>query len=86
MSEPFDKVKAVEFLESEAVDAFEDVPRLVNELRGREDSLVLISLGAAATVLTSKLSEVGVQTIDVGFISNMLQQCIHRCSYFGVAS
>lgn len=68
--ELFDNVKSVELIESEPVNAFKDVPRLVGELKGRKDSLVLISLGAAATVLASKLSEVGVQALDVGHISN----------------
>ena len=70
MSEPFGKVEAVELLGSEAVDAFEDVPRQIYRLRGREDPLLLVSLGAAVIVLTSKFSEVGVQAIDVGYISN----------------
>ncbi|MCD3065317.1 DUF1792 domain-containing protein, partial [Salmonella enterica subsp. enterica serovar Enteritidis] len=68
--ELFDNVKKVELLESEPVNAFKDIPRLVGELRERKDSLVLISLGAAATVLASKLAEVGVQALDVGHISN----------------
>lgn len=68
--ELFDNVKKVELLESEPVNAFKGIPRLVGELRERKDSLVLISLGAAATVLASKLAEVGVQALDVGHISN----------------
>ncbi len=47
---------------------FGGVPRLVNELGDRVDSLVLVLLGVAAAVLTSKLSEVGVQPIGVGNI------------------
>lgn len=68
--ELFDNVKNVELFESEPVNAYKDIPRLVSELSSRKDSLVLLSLGAAATVLASKLSEVGVQALDVGHISN----------------
>lgn len=68
--ELFDNVRGVELLESEPVNAFKDVPRLVEQLRAQQDKLVLISLGAAATVLSAKLSGYGVQALDIGHISN----------------
>ena len=68
--ELFDNVRSVDHLYSEPVNAYSDIDRLVAELKAEEGKLVLASLGAAATVLCSRLSELGVQAIDIGHISN----------------
>jgi phosphoglycolate phosphatase-like HAD superfamily hydrolase len=67
----FDNLAGHEFVYSEPRNAFSDVDRLVAEVRSLPGiDLCLVALGPAGTVLTRKLAEVGVRTIDVGHISN----------------
>jgi hypothetical protein len=71
----FDGVASFERLDSLPVDAFSDLPRLLNVIpkKTSPDTLVLISLGPAGTVLASELCRVGIRALDIGHISDSYQ-------------
>ena len=76
--EPIDQLfsgaKTLDFVYGPASNAFESIDAIQAEILSRERDLVLLSLGPAATVLAARLSDLGLQAIDVGHISNSYLQ------------
>lgn len=70
LPELFDNLKSSRFEYSKPTHAFEDVPRLLDVLKGDASDLVLISLGPAGTVLASELAKQGRWALDVGHLSS----------------
>lgn len=79
--ELFDSAGHTRVVESLPKDAFDDVPRLLQELSTDESDLVLIALGPAGTVLTYELARLGRWAIDVGHIN-----ASYRSAFSGGAS
>ncbi|KIP51384.1 hypothetical protein SD72_15775 [Leucobacter komagatae] len=73
--ELFDNVSEVTRIDSVAVDAFSDLPRVLGKIASfrDKDHLFLIALGPAGTILASKLAKLGEQAIDVGHISDSFE-------------
>lgn len=69
----FDNVRSVDFIYSLPRDAFGDLDRVVIEAEKADTDLFLISLGAAGTILTSRLAELGMWAVDVGHISDSFE-------------
>jgi Glycosyltransferase GT-D fold len=69
--ELFDNVKASRFVYSTPVDAYADLPRLMDVLEADDrEQLYLVALGPAGTLVTAWLARMGRWAIDVGHISN----------------
>ena len=67
----FDNIKASRFVYSTPVNAYADLPRLMDLLAAEDDQqLFLVALGPAGTLVTAWLSRMGRRAIDVGHISN----------------
>ena len=70
----FDNLKDATTIPSQPVDAWSDVPRLVDVVDrlapGQRADLYLIALGPAGTVLTHRLAQLGVRALDVGHLSD----------------
>ena len=65
----FDAVRSTSFEYSTPVNAYADLPRLMEALEaGDPDRLYLVSLGPAGTLVTSWLSRMGRWAIDIGHI------------------
>lgn len=66
----FDNIQESRYVYSEAVNAYADLPRLMEELE-REDpeQLFLVSLGPTGTLVTAYLARMGRWAVDVGHIS-----------------
>ncbi len=68
--ELFDNVAGTRFVHSMPVNAYTDLPRLMDELKREDpDLLYLIALGPAGTLVTAQLARMGRWAIDVGHIS-----------------
>jgi len=72
LGELFDNVRSARTVHSLAVDAYSDLPRLLEELRADDThtDLYLVSLGPAGTLLAAELSTMGRWALDVGHISD----------------
>ncbi len=70
ISELFDGVKSIQRIESKPTNAYSDLDRLETEIRKSDPDIVLIALGPAATVLSKRLSESGIQALDIGHLSS----------------
>lgn len=69
--ELFDNLNDYNIVSSTATHATRDIPRLVSELSMKDkDTLFLLALGPAATILAYELSLLGFQAIDIGHITN----------------
>jgi hypothetical protein len=68
----FDNVASQRMIHSLPAQAYDDLPRVLDEIRATvpKSTLVLISLGPAATVLAGRLAREGYWAIDLGHISN----------------
>jgi hypothetical protein len=68
----FDGVASQRTVYSLPRDAYADLPRLIAEIEASvpRDTLILASLGPAATVLAARLARLGYWAIDLGHISN----------------
>jgi hypothetical protein len=68
--ELFDNVASTRFVYSTPVNAYNDLPRLMGELKNEDpDMLFLVALGPAGTLVTAWLAQMGRWAIDVGHIS-----------------
>jgi len=67
----FDGVSRVEILHTVSTDAYEHREAILRAIldRAKADTLVLLSLGPAATVLVPRIAAAGVQALDIGHIS-----------------
>jgi len=72
LPELFDGTRSVRTVHSLAVDAYSDLPRLLDEVRRdeRHTDIYLVSLGPAGTLLAADLSRMGRWALDVGHISD----------------
>lgn len=69
--ELFDNIKSSRYVHSTAVNAYADLPRLMEALDAEDpDQLYLISLGPAGTLVAAWLSQRGRWAIDIGHISD----------------
>ncbi len=69
--ELFDNIKASRYVYSTPVDAYADLPRLMEVLEADDrQELYLVALGPAGTLVTAWLARMGRWAIDVGHISN----------------
>jgi hypothetical protein len=68
--ELFSNLAGSKFLYTRPIDAFSDLQRLMAELALDSSDIVLIALGPAGTVLSSKLAKAGRRAIDIGHISD----------------
>ena len=69
--EIFSGIKSYKVIYSKATNATQDVDRVVDIVKNEnKQSLVLISLGVAATILSYDLHMLGFQSIDIGHITN----------------
>ncbi|MCC7061096.1 MAG: DUF1792 domain-containing protein [Burkholderiaceae bacterium] len=68
----FDGIASQRTLYSLPRDAYADVPRLIDEIVATvpRETLILASLGPAATVLAVRLAPLGYRVLDIGHISN----------------
>lgn len=68
--ELFDNVASTRFVHSMPVNAYNDLPRLMGELKNEDPGvLYLVALGPAGTLVTAWLAQMGRWAIDVGHIS-----------------
>lgn len=70
LPELFDNVLSVDRIDSTPSDAFEDLPRVMEEIKQADADLVLIALGPAGTVLGARLAAAGRRAIDIGHLSD----------------
>ncbi|MGX6602475.1 GT-D fold domain-containing glycosyltransferase [Micromonosporaceae bacterium Da 78-11] len=69
--ELFDNVKSSKVVNSTAIDAYADLPRLMKVLEDEDpNQLFLLSLGPAGTLVTAWLSRMGRWALDIGHISD----------------
>jgi hypothetical protein len=67
----FDNIKSSRFVYSTPVNAYLDLPRLMEVLEADDrEQLYLVALGPAGTLVTAWLARMGRWAIDVGHISN----------------
>lgn len=66
-------------IHSMPTNAFDDIPRLIEIIteKSNSDSLVLIALGPAGTILVHKLSQLGLQALDIGHLSASYEYWAH---------
>lgn len=74
IDELFSGAKSLDFVHGPATNAFESIDTIQADILSSDRDLVLLSLGPAATVLAARLSDLGLQAIDVGHISNSYLQ------------
>lgn len=67
--ELFDNLNSIERIDSLAQHAYSDLGRIEDILSHRKIDLVLVALGPAGTVLTSRLANKGIQALDIGHLS-----------------
>lgn len=70
LPELFDNVLSVSRIDSTPSDAFEDLPRVLEEIKDADADIVLIALGPAGTVLGARLAAAGRRAIDIGHLSD----------------
>jgi hypothetical protein len=69
--ELFDNIKSSRFVYSTPVNAYTDLPRLMNVLAAEDSQqLFLVALGPAGTLVSAWLARMGRWAIDIGHISN----------------
>jgi hypothetical protein len=69
--ELFDNIKSSRYVYSTPVNAYADLPRLMEALESEDpDQLYLISLGPAGTLVAAWLARMGRWAIDIGHISD----------------
>ncbi|HEX8629325.1 MAG TPA: GT-D fold domain-containing glycosyltransferase [Catenuloplanes sp.] len=69
--ELFDNLGSTRYVHSTPVDAYDDLPRLMEVLAAEDpNQLYLVALGPAGTLVTAWLARMGRWAIDVGHISN----------------
>lgn len=68
--ELFSSARSVGFVLGAPKDAFQAINELEKQVLKRRPDLVLLALGPAGTVLSSRLHEAGVQALDIGHLSN----------------
>jgi hypothetical protein len=78
LDEFFGNVRDADFIHSVPTNAFEDVPRLVDEIKKTEADLFLIALGPAGTVLAAEASNAGKWAVDTGHLSNSWQHQVQK--------
>lgn len=81
--ELFDNIASIERIDSTPVDAFRDLPRVLDAtapLRG-QGRLFLIALGPAGTILASRLAKLGEQAVDVGHISDSFETVFNGAAW-----
>lgn len=68
----FDGIASQRTIFSKPRDAYDDVPRVVDEIVSTvpREALILISLGPSATVLAARLARLGFQALDIGHVTN----------------
>ncbi len=68
----FDRVASQRTVFSKPKDAYDDVPRVVDEIVTSvpRETLILLSLGPSATVLAARLAQLGFQALDIGHVTN----------------
>ena len=68
----FDGVTSSRIVYSQPTDAYADVPRLLEEIAATvpRETLVLLALGPAATILAARLSRLGYWALDIGHVDN----------------
>lgn len=67
----FSNIKNKEIVLSQPKGAIDDIPRLLSELSKKsKDTLILLALGPAATILAYELTLLGYQAIDIGHINS----------------
>jgi hypothetical protein len=68
----FDGVSSTRTIYSSPADAYADIERLLGEIAATvpRETLILLALGPAATILAAKLSRLGYWAIDIGHIAN----------------
>lgn len=77
--ELFDNVASERYVYSGPRNAYSDLPRLIDEIEGSipRETLVLISLGPAATLLAAELARRGFWAIDLGHITSAYSSVVH---------
>lgn len=69
--ELFDNIKAIRYVYSTPINAYANLPQLMETLRAEDqDQLYLVSLGPAGTLVSAWLSQTGRWAIDIGHISD----------------
>lgn len=74
IDELFSNVGDINFEYGPTRNAFESLDQLTAQLLEKPLDLVIVALGPAATILAARLSDRGVQTLDIGHISNSYEQ------------
>ncbi|MFE2656125.1 GT-D fold domain-containing glycosyltransferase [Brevibacterium sp. NPDC059310] len=69
----FDNVPKLDLIQSTSVDAYESLETVKAECLNHSADIFLISLGPAATILSSELSKEGRQAIDVGHLASSFE-------------
>jgi len=74
----FDNLQSHRTIYSTPTNAYSDIPRIIDEVVGSvsRETLILIALGPAATVLAAKLTRLGYWAIDIGHITNAYQTIV----------
>jgi hypothetical protein len=75
----FDGVASQRTIYSVPKDAYADIPRIIDEVVASvpRDTLILLALGPAATVLAARLTRLGYWALDIGHITNAYQTVVH---------
>ena len=78
MDEFFDGVASHRTIYSLPKHAYDDVPRLVDEIVASvpRETLILLSLGPAATVLAARLARLGYWALDLGHITSVYRTVV----------
>ncbi|WP_423364072.1 GT-D fold domain-containing glycosyltransferase [Mycoplasma sp. P36-A1] len=66
----FDNAKTINYMYSVPKNAYDDLPRILDEIQNNQSELFLISLGPAGTILTFELAKLGKWAIDIGHINS----------------
>ena len=77
IDELFNETKSVDFIYSKPRDAFEDIERVIDEVKKSDSDIFLISLGPAGTVLAYRLAELGKWALDIGHLSDSYNNVFH---------
>jgi hypothetical protein len=77
--ELFDNVASERRVYSEPRNAYSDLPRLIEEIEGTipRETLILIALGPAATLLAAELARRGFWAIDLGHVTSAYSSVVH---------
>lgn len=76
--ELFSSAFSIDIIYGRSKHAFEGLDTLKSELLSRDLDLVLIALGPAGTVLAADLHDLGVQSLDIGHLSNSYNEVAHN--------